>query len=321
MGRRIWIVLLSIALVGLTAAAVWVVPQAYDKLLGDSGTARSARAAVEAYLTALAAGDATTALSYSALQPQDTRFTSDEFYSRSLAGNPITNIVVPEEQDSGSNLISASYTLGDQAIEAHFTVQKHDRGWLLDGGFLRLSVADLAAAGAPLTLNGVPLGENPRLELLPGVYTLDAADPMLTVSSPNLLITYPESETTFTESLILSFDAIIAIQDAAKAHLNACLEVQALAPPGCGFGFAGTNIGVVNPESIIWTLDKDSPDLTTLVPLLDPDSLTTASGLISIKVNLLAYSMTQWELYEDSSTISQVKADFSDPDKIKIVFH
>jgi len=320
--RKRTVLIIVLALVVLLAGlAVFLLP----RLLVDAdkpGNAVSPTEAVQEYLTAVAAGDATTALLYSTTKPaQDTVFTSDEFVASVMKDSPITDIQVPDGQPTTSPVqIQATYTLNGEQVDAHFTVQKYGRLWRLDIGFLPLNLTELASRGVPLAVNGVPLDELTKVYLFPGVYTFSTLNPMLDVTTPTFTIDYPENPTIFREGFTLSQDGISAIQQAASAHLTDCLALKELSPDGCGFGFAGTNSGQVDPTTITWTLATDAPDITTIVPSLEANSLTTADASIQISVTFKALSVDRRRGYEDTSSFNTVRADFSDPSAIQVTF-
>lgn len=321
-GTNIVLILsLAVLLVAAGALAYYLVPRFlidYD----EPGMAASGSEAVQEYLEALSIGDAATALLYSAAQPAaDPVFTSNDFLKQSLRTNPLTGINVPDGQSTSSPAqIQATYTLGGQKVSAHFTVQQHDRTWLLDGGFLPLNLTALQDKGQPLTLGGVSLGNTATADLFPGVYTLATTNPMLALTNPDLRIEYPESNPTFSESFLLSDEGVSRIQQAAKAQLDKCLTQQELQPEGCGFGFIGSGVGTVDPATITWSLPADAPDISAIDPTLDVGSLNMAVANTSVTVNFHAISTDKKHLYDDTSTITGVRADFTDPDNIKVTF-
>jgi len=239
-----------------------------------------------------------------------------------MKANPITDITVPEGQSTSSpTKIQATYTLGGEKIQAYFTVQKHGRHWLLDSGFLPLNLAELVETGVPIAVNDKPLDQTTKIYLFPGVYTFTSLNPMLGLTMPTFTIAFPENPTVFSESFTLSQEGITRIQQAAAAHLDSCLGAKELNPEGCGFGFAGTNVGQVDPGTITWTLAADSPDIAAIDPHLDGSSLAVAVASISINVTFHGVSTDKVHLYDDSSSgFNTVRADFTDPDNIIVTF-
>ena len=287
----------------------------------DTSNAGSPAEAVEAYLTAISQGDATTALSYSAQQPSDTTFTSNSFLLASMQAHPMTSIVVPEGQSTSTPaVINATYTLGEHQVNAHFTVQQHGTTWLLDGGFISLNISALMEKGVPLTLNGVDLNETTRIYLFPGVYTFASTNPMLALTDPIFTMEYPESSPTFSQKFVLSAEALTRVAAAADSRMDHCLNQKEMKPEGCGFGFSGVSEGEVDPATIEWSLADEAPDFTSIQYQLDP-TLTLAEASLRINVDFEAISVDKAHLYEASASILAMRADFSNPDQIVITFY
>lgn len=305
----------------IAALAIVFVPRLLDDP-DKAGNALSPTEAVQEYLAAVASGDATTALLYSTTQPsENTFFTTDDFLKASMQANPITNIAVPDGQSTTSPAeIQATYTLNGEQVNAHFTVQKYGRLWRLDIGFLPLNLTELTSKGIPLAVNDVPLDTATKIYLFPGVYTFSTLNPMLDVTQPNFTIDYPENPTIFREGFTLSTEGISRIQQAAAQQLTDCLATKELQPTGCGFGFLGTNVGEVDPSTITWTLVEDSPDITTIEPALDGNSITVASASIQITAKFEGLSVDKLHIYDDTSSFNTVRADFSDPNNIRVTF-
>ena len=321
-GRTVLLIIVIAVVVLLIAGlAVVFVPRFLDDP-DKPGNAFSPTEAVQEYLTAVASGDATTALLYSTTQPgESTSFTTNDFLTASMRANPITNISVPDGQSTTSPAqIQATYTLDGQQVDAHFTVQKYGRLWRLDIGFLPLNLTELTAKGVPLAVNDVPVDPFTKIYLFPGVYTFTTLNPMLDLTQPNFTIDYPENPTIFREGFTLSQEGISRIQQAAGEHLTDCLATKELQPAGCGFGFSGTNVGEVDPATITWTLADDAPDITAIEPSLEGNSITMASASIQIEAKFEGISVDKQHLYDDTSSFNTVRADFSNPDNIIITF-
>jgi hypothetical protein len=308
--------------VAVIIAAAGMAAYFIPRLRVEPGTASNPTAAVRAYLAALASGDADTALSYSAARPTDTTYLTSDFLTQMMAVHPIANVIIPDDQPTQSPAtIHATYVLGETNVEAHFTVQQHDRKWLLDGGYLTLDLSSLNGWGQPLTLNGVDLGESGKVQVFPGVYTLTLKDtPMINIVNPAFTIAYPEANPTFDQmSLTLSEDGLSRIRAAADQKLNNCLASRELQPAGCGFGFAGAETGTVDPATITWTL-RESSDLSTVPLALDGSSTSIALGEVSITASIHAVSTDGRHNYTGDSAVTKLRADFTDPDNIQVSF-
>src|SRR6187431_374977 len=80
--------------------------------------------AVTAYLQALAAGDASAALSYAADPAPTGPLLTNEVLAESLSRTQLTGIDVPVVDDQNVKSVSATYTLGSTAVKESFDVVK-----------------------------------------------------------------------------------------------------------------------------------------------------------------------------------------------------
>ena len=314
------LLVVSLLILGLGGLGAYLAPRWHDDPVEPEETQTAAQV-VQAFLEALARADAAAALGYSATKTDDTTFLTDEFLSTSQQANPLTDINVVEAASTDSPaLIEASYFLGEQKVQARYTVQRYEQGWLLDHGFLPLDIADLMAKGVPLSLNGVDLGTATTINLFPGAYTFASLDPMLTVDSGTFVLEYPESTPIYSMGIALSQDAVKKIQAAAKSKLSWCLAQKVLEPDGCGFGFAGSRNGTINPDTIKWAYSGKAPKTASIEPSLDGPSLTRAVASFSVKVSFQALSDDRTRMYQETSGFKRLRADFSDPEKIIVTF-
>ena len=314
------VVIIIVVVVALLATAAFFLVRKLDDS-GQPGVARTPVAAVQDYLEALSRGDATTALLYSAAQPSDGTFLTNAFLTTTMSASPLSDITVPDGQSAKSPAtIQATYTLGGNTVNASFTVQKYGRKWLLDGGFLTLNISSLTNKNVPLTMNGTAVdASTTKVQLFPGVYSFTSANPMLDVTNGTFTIDYPESNPTFNQiGFALSADGTSRIQAAAQAKLTDCLAQKNLQPDGCGFGASSTQD--VDPATIAWSLNPATQDITTIQPQLDGSSLTSAVATTDITVSLAANTPGQRSLLRATSTITGVRADFTDPDNIVVTF-
>jgi hypothetical protein len=321
--RPVGLILLIViaVLVAVAGLATYLVPRFLTNP-DAPGVAASPSEAVQEYLDAVASGDATTALLYSQAQPTNTRFVSDDFLKAAITANPLTDIKVSAQPNPSSPAtIQATYSLGGLAVEASFTVRQYDRTWRLDGGFITLNLFNLLTKGVPLTINDSPLGADQKIDLFPGIYTLASTNPMLRLDNSTFTIGYPESSPTFDQMrFVLSDQALTDIHQAAKLKLDTCLASHDLQPAGCGFGYAGATNGTVDQNTLQWTLAPQSHDITTAELHLDPDSVSIASGTVDLAVAMHAISTDQRYIYDDTSTVSKMRADFTDPNAIEVTF-
>ncbi|MHB1008498.1 MAG: hypothetical protein ACYC1E_04470 [Propionibacteriaceae bacterium] len=191
--------------------------------------------AVKGYLTALAAGDIDTALSYGPVGGGSRALLVPAALQASLAAAPITNINVTPA-DATASTIHASYQLGTQAVVSYYKVVKSDDGnWQLASSTTTVRLSAARSDRVPLIVNGESVGPVVELELVPGTYTMTTGLPYLAYQSstkitvPDLAYAKPISDLPV-EVTSAGKDALVA---ATQASLAACLDYQQLSPPNC----------------------------------------------------------------------------------------
>jgi hypothetical protein len=120
----------------------------------QSGASRPSDA-VAAYLQALAAGDATTALSYAAEPAPAGPLLTNEVLAKSLERAPVTAIDVPAVEDQNAKSVSATYTLGDSAVSESFDVVKAGDVWKISRAVKDLDISFIVDGSVPVKINGV----------------------------------------------------------------------------------------------------------------------------------------------------------------------
>ncbi|MCL2783865.1 MAG: hypothetical protein FWD55_00220 [Propionibacteriaceae bacterium] len=319
-GRGLLIVLGAIALFALSLGGTYIIMQVMNKETSLSGSS-TAEEAVLSYLNALAAGNADKALLYSAMQPEDRAFMTNEFLASLVAENPITNIDVrPNQAASPDAIIAATYKIGETEVEAEFTVHPHGKTWMLDWGFFPFDISDMTEAGPGVLMNEVELGDTATIYLFPGVYSLTLTDPMLTLTHPEFTIEYPEMPLFVSQGYTISDEGLSLIQAAIDEHLTYCLTQKTIQPEGCGFGFAGTSTGTVDPSTIAWTLVGQRPDFSAQKFNLDTTVFTVATVLVDMKFHFEAISTDKRHFYEADSSTTGIRIDFCNTDKIVVTF-
>lgn len=143
----------------------------------DTAGASAADAAVEGYLTSLAAGDFDEAFSYVQDDPRSGLLT-DELLSESLELAPITNIdVEPLEADSEdySDYVSYSYTVGDQDFrgEMHVVHNFTDERWTIGGTAVTTQLSALDPGSLDFSVNGETVPSQGGDVLYGLAYTMD----------------------------------------------------------------------------------------------------------------------------------------------------
>ena len=213
---------------------------------GGGGEAPKAQAsspsdAVTDYLTAIADGDAKTALGYLSSPPSDSTLLTDEALAASAKLAPITEIDVPETKgESGSADVTATYLLNGEPITTTFSTSDYDNDgkWEISGG--TGSIYTKPFEGLGLTINGQEVDAE-SVEVFPGSYELATSLKNFTLSGPTTVtVTDPyESADTTQIKPALTDEALQQFRGLVRAAVDACIASTTLAA-GCGIDLPAT---------------------------------------------------------------------------------
>jgi hypothetical protein len=213
---------------------------------GGGGEAPAAQAsspsdAVSGYLTAVADGDAKTALGYLSSPPADSTLLTDEALAASNTLAPITEIDVPEtEGEGGSADVTASYLLNGETVTTTFSTLDYDDDgkWELSGG--TGSIYTKPFDGLGLTINGQAVDAE-SVEVFPGAYELATSLKNFTLTGPTTVTVtepYQSAETTEIKPA-LTDEALVQFRGLVRAAGDACVASTTLAA-GCGIDLPAT---------------------------------------------------------------------------------
>lgn len=219
---------------------------------GGSGSSSSAppvsadtpSGAVKGYLQALAAGNATQALSFASNQPSDKTFLTDAVLQASNKIAPLTGINVPDVQGASSYAtVQASYKLGSQAINTDFQMQKTGSMWKMDDGWSDVSTSS-GSSTFPLTLNGVAV-KTQKFYLFPGEYKASSGNDYVDYPANKPLLVKSPSDYASTSDLDpgLTTTGQAAFTTTVKKAVAKCVASSSL-NPGCGISAFRASSGV-----------------------------------------------------------------------------
>ena len=146
--------------------------------------------AVTSYLEALAAGNATAALSLGKEQPNDKSFLTDAVLAESNKRAPITDIEVSPPDSEYDSSIEASYKMGDQQVNETFTVQKQGDVYRLYDVTQDVNLEGIRSRTLPMQINGVGVTAD-RIDLFPGSYVLTTGNDYIAYGGGPMVITSP----------------------------------------------------------------------------------------------------------------------------------
>lgn len=208
--------------------------------IGSSASADTPSGAVEGYLRALAAGNATQALSYSSTEPSDKTFLTDAVLQASVKAAPLTAINVPDVSPySTYATVHASYMVGARSVTADYSMLKLGSSWQMMGAWAEVNL--YSNSTFPLYLNGIRVTTQ-AFHLFPGAYA---------ATSGNKYVGYPADASLLVESPAdhpsgsdlspgLTATGRAAFTAAVKTAVATCVASTKV-NPGCGTSEIDTN--------------------------------------------------------------------------------
>jgi len=194
--------------------------------------------AVTAYLQALSAGDAVTALSYAADPAPTGRLLTNEVLAESRERAPLTEIQVPVMEDQSAKSVSATYLLGNSTVSESFDVVKVGDSWKLSRAVKDLDLSFIVDGSVPVKINGVKVTES-SVAVLPGSYEFTTGLRYVGYGSKNVVLVkspYVEADTYRLQSQLTKSGKKAAIS-ATKKSYNRCLDAHSLNPKNCPMNF------------------------------------------------------------------------------------
>jgi len=243
--------------------------------------AKKASDAVQGYLEAIAAGDAQAALAFASTAPTDTTFLTNEVLAASNKTAPIRAINVPEVDDEYAYRVAASFTMGKQAINTDFSVEKDGDVWKLRDVAADLDLQSRRSKTLPMLINGVNV-ETDKVLLFPGSYTFTTGNKYVDYGKSNTLVLkspteYPDGLSDIQATLTSAGDT--AVTNAVEDSVKKCMKSKDLKNPGCPNNVTKVT-GNVKPKegTFKWTYDKDALD--NMKPRLDYDNPAVAEASV-----------------------------------------
>ena len=269
-------------LIALVVAVVFAIGAVRGVAGGGSPFAGggSAEETVEGYLTAIADGDAETALSFIYAPESSSPLLTDEVLAASQKLAPLTDIVIGEPDVTGGYaLVPVTYSIGDTPVTTEISVSQDSDGWKITGGTGQLSVYQLD--GLEPTINGVPVSGE-YVDAFPGAYEYGVTVDGFALEGENVIIVTAPSEYPDTSGMnaVLTPEAADAFRQAVSASVDACIASTTL-EAGCGLTIPATlSDGTVLTEGTITrTLPAETrAEIGAFEPELSYDVPTLVTG-------------------------------------------
>lgn len=204
---------------------------------------QTASGVLEEYLTALAEGDAETALTYIETYADDSLLTN-EALAASLELAPITDIVVEESEEQGRDaetIVSASFAIGGETVERDFTIYAYDDQWQIFDGIVTATVGNFDGLG--LTINGIEPGDT-SVSLFPGAYQLALGYDEFALDSEDdtfIVVTDDDAEQFWDIYPVLTDEGAATFRSLVRASIEECVAMKTLATP-CGMDISDIDL-------------------------------------------------------------------------------
>ena len=238
--------------------------------------------AVTSYLEALAAGNATAALSLGKEQPNDKSFLTDAVLAESNKRAPITDIEVSPPDSEYDSSIEASYKMGDQQVNETFTVQKQGDVYRLYDVTQDVNLEGIRSRTLPMQINGVGVTAD-RIDLFPGSYVLTTGNDYVAYGGGPMVITSPgDYPSAYDHRPAITEAGTKAVVAAAKTKLAACAKEATFKPSGCPFLNIRENPGQNIRESSVKRKIRDNP-FTNVKPRADYQDPAVAEFSITVR--------------------------------------
>ncbi len=246
----------------------------------------TADAVVNAYLSAIARGDARKAVAYLATPPENPLLLTDAALRRSNSHAPFTVVSVKAGPSSlnGTQGVAATYRIGDSEVSTAFTAVFNRGQWLIRDDPGRIGVGSLRAAGIPLYIDGQEVPDTiESLPAFPGTYELATGSSLIQYAVPHTIVVRSPDEAPIIGAVQLQLTEAgkQAALDAVRAAVAGCLAKKALQPAGC-------------PQHI--ESRRDEPVLTSTISYSAKNESTTISeSELRLSTVIVTYKAS-WQL-------------------------
>lgn len=226
-----------LAVIILAAGATFAV----TRLGGGSGGGLSPSETVQAYLDALAAGDAEKALSFGKTQPASTELLTSDILKKQIEEAPITNIRILSNDEALENIgmatVQVAANFGDAVSDTQLRLSKVEEEWKLETATVKIdppnSVGGDDDASKTLTVFDQPIEQN-AIYVFPGYLEIGSSNKYLDVTSEPVLLDKLYLGSGYLQPTFeLNAEGKSAINTALKDAYAACEKSSLMSPPGC----------------------------------------------------------------------------------------
>ncbi|GAB3624606.1 hypothetical protein GCM10027418_26910 [Mariniluteicoccus endophyticus] len=279
----------SMRLVGLAVGAVAVVALAVVVALaltlgaapkpGPSSQSKPVDAAL-AFMEAVASGDASAALALQVHQPADRTFLTKEALTESRKLAPITEITPGSQSEQ---VAEVSFKVGGETKRGLFRpVRQPDGTYKIERGTTVVQVT--RRKGLPVLLGGIEM-KSGEAEIFPGAHSITTGLRNITYAESQFTVADSQSFPRIAPAPRITEEGRTAFVNAAKAQLEACLQVKQLTPPDCPQVVKPSEGQKPELDTIRWKLEGPNP-LDNLQPRISAADETQAEAQTSMRINV-----------------------------------
>lgn len=308
--RQVSIALISLLLLLLAILIAYQV----IRPMASRHSGAAAADAVRGYLTALADGDAETALGYAAEPLADPTLLTDPVLAESRATAPLTaiDVVVPPDRTDVQQ-VRARYRLGERPVESTFDLVWQENAWRLKTVAAEVDLDGLPTV--PLLLNDAAV-TGPRPALFPGSYRLTTSNPRLVLVGGDFVVPGPLESPVPTATVELSDAGRAEVVKAAEEQFAACLEQRELEPDNCGFALTHPDQVTLDESTVRWSAPGADAQLADAEIVLDHPGSATAKLAITVEGDVSGQDGSHWEA---TDKVTRMRADLT-ADEITVEF-
>lgn len=246
---------------------------------------------VEAYLTAVADGDAEKALTYVDDNGDDDLLTADVL-TASLKLGAIDDIVIGDkesENEYGDTIVPVTFTIGGQEVSRDFEVYRSANGteMSITDGLVRMS-SPYGFEGLDLTVNGAQVPD--YTYVFPGTYEFAVGFDAFAIDGEStfVLASDDDTEALYEVSPVLSETGTTTFRELVNASFAECLAMKTLDTP-CGMNVSDMSQDGYNPVdgTVTRTIDAEAQaTLANLEPYVSERTIVTSMDYWSVDITL-----------------------------------
>jgi hypothetical protein len=247
------------------------------------------RETAEAYLEALADGDADAALAFGKARPSSTQYLTNEILRKQIELSPITDLRVTEASPQSDYapipqaLLQVSANFGGEYSQAQLVMRKFGDEWQFDNSFVQLKIGVPTVPDKSmesLTILGVPTGGADSVYVFPGALDIKSTSRFVDVETKPILLEAINSGNygmPLMPNVTLNDEGRIASKEAVDTRVRNCINPNA--PPDCPKWQFPPEI---DPKSLRFKGTEGLQDMTTIFNKFEMTNTVVGEGEVVV---------------------------------------